>query len=76
GGGDRFDQSHLSQIGVLQKLNFAWKTYNLDGNGIKFCDIDCLDIIYREYFWSDTKNSPEIHFTLKLRDRFTEDVFI
>ncbi len=76
GGGDRFDQSHLSHIGVLQKLNFAWKTYNLDGNGIKFCDIDCLDIIYREYFWSDTKNSPEIHFTLKLRDRFTEDVFI
>ncbi|MCY4330444.1 MAG: hypothetical protein OXC48_10270, partial [Endozoicomonadaceae bacterium] len=76
GGGDRFDQSHLSHIGVLQKLNFAWKIYNLDGNGIKFCDIDCLDIIYREYFWSDTKNSPEIHFTLKLRDRFTEDVFI
>ncbi|MCY4330562.1 MAG: RHS repeat-associated core domain-containing protein, partial [Endozoicomonadaceae bacterium] len=73
-GGDSTGKFKHPHIGVLQRLDNAWRSYSLDKAGNGLLETNNLDILYRKYFWSYSNNWPEIHCTLKLRDRFTDDI--
>ncbi|MCY4178434.1 MAG: hypothetical protein OXD32_08100, partial [Endozoicomonadaceae bacterium] len=62
-----------SHITVLRRLNDEWQYCNFNC-GIMFAKRSNLSAIYREFFWSHTRDKPDICLILKLKDRFIEEV--
>ncbi|MCY4329470.1 MAG: hypothetical protein OXC48_05240, partial [Endozoicomonadaceae bacterium] len=67
------DEVSRPYITVLRRLDDEWQYCNFNC-GVMFAKRSNLSAIYREFFWSHTRNEPDISLILKLKDDFIEEV--